>query len=154
MNCFVNVCLQALWVFPQVRLFIKQFSEVDSKGPEKLAPLIGAIKLFFSTVQNLQLKEKGKFHVLSALEVRRELFKLHYPSSSFDLNQKADAFEAFDQILTHIGEWTANGKQNSDCFIHDAFFLKRLQSEVCQCGKSSKPVPSDANLFAETINVP
>lgn len=88
---------------------MKQFSEEDSKGPEKLAPLVGAIKLFFSTVQNMKQTSKGKFFVLSALEVRRELFKLHYPSSSFELNQKADAFEAFDQILTHIWEWTTNG---------------------------------------------
>ena len=87
----------------------------------------------------LQAAERGRCHVVSALDVRRELFKLHYPSSSFELNQKADAFEAFDQILTHIEEWLANGTPNSDCFIHSSFFLKRLQHEVCRCGKKTKP---------------
>jgi hypothetical protein len=42
------------------------------------------------------MSQRETLHILDPLDIRRELFKLHYPSSSFDLNQKADAFEALD----------------------------------------------------------
>jgi hypothetical protein len=53
LNCFINVCLQALWIFPQVRFYIKQFSEQKSEGPERLAPLINSICKFYATAQHL-----------------------------------------------------------------------------------------------------
>jgi len=42
------------------------------------------------------------FKILRMNEVRRELFKLFYKESLFNLNQKADAGEAFACILKVI----------------------------------------------------
>jgi hypothetical protein len=50
MNCFLNVCLQTLWQFPQVRFQIKQFAEQAEPGPEHLKPLIESIKRFYQEV--------------------------------------------------------------------------------------------------------
>ena len=35
-------------------------------------------------------------------EIRKEIFKLHYGQAVFDLNEKADAHEVFDFLLTTI----------------------------------------------------
>jgi len=34
LNCFLNVCLQALWQFPQVRFHLRQFSELSPSDSE------------------------------------------------------------------------------------------------------------------------
>lgn len=78
------------------------------------------------TVQNMQHEEKNKLHILESIQIRRELFKYYYPNSNFELNQKADAFEAFDTILTLTHEWIANGGDCKDCFVHNLFCLKRV----------------------------
>ena len=44
--------------------------------------------------------------------VRRELFKLSYQQNKFGLNMKADAFEAFDFLLTSIHSWASNARTN------------------------------------------
>lgn len=60
-----------------------------------------AIVLFFNEVgqacQGVPL--------LSSVQIRREMFKLYYMKGSFDLNEKADAFEALDFLLTCIHSW-------------------------------------------------
>ena len=49
----------------------------------------------------------GKIMEFESIAVRRELFKLFYLSNEFVLNMKADAFEAFDHILSLIHSWIA-----------------------------------------------
>ena len=49
---------------------------------------------------------------LSSVEVRREMFKLFYKFEAFDLNQKADSFEAYDFLLTCIHSWIQQSQEN------------------------------------------
>jgi len=51
--------------------------------------------------------------VLKSIEVRRELFKLHYGQEVFDLNLKADAFEAFDFLLTSLHSWVRHSQSGN-----------------------------------------
>ena len=101
--------------------------------------------------------------------------KLFYTQEKFDLNLKADAFEAYDQILTCISSYIRHAKvhpniehiseQNSsaaqlaelaefECdradqgFIHQHFFLPKYVKSA------EEIIHQDGNLFAETINVP
>ena len=42
-NCFLNVVLQALWVFPVFRVDMKSFCSSRDGGPEELKPFINAL---------------------------------------------------------------------------------------------------------------
>ena len=42
------------------------------------------------------------------------MFKLYYRSELFDLNEKADAFEAFDFLLTCIHSWVRQSQSRSE----------------------------------------
>ena len=91
---------------------------------------------------------------MNANDIRKNLFKLHYLGSSYDLNKKADAFEAFDDILTHLHEWmSADCKPGKECFVHSLFCLNRAKVEVCRCGKEGN-IERSEDLFAETVFVP
>lgn len=56
---------------------------------------------------------EGPVEIFDATRIRVELFKLVYDTNEFVLNDKADAYEAFDFILTQIHTWnqTASNKQ-------------------------------------------
>ena len=90
----------------------------------------------------------------NTVRIRRELFKLSYLKNEFVLNSKADAFEAFDDILSYIHCWltaqnhakaaSANVPIGSEsdyisklkdmrcdsggepCFVHKMFFVKHI----------------------------
>jgi hypothetical protein len=47
LNCFLNVCLQALWQFPQVREGLSKLVEIK-EGPAELKDLVDSIKKFYS----------------------------------------------------------------------------------------------------------
>ena len=47
MSCFLNVALQALWVFPAVRMNMVAFCDLRNGGPAELKPLINAIQDFY-----------------------------------------------------------------------------------------------------------
>lgn len=57
--------------------------------------------------------------MLDSAKVRRELFKLHYGYEVFDLNVKADAFEAFDFLLTVLHSWVKYDSNSSTGEDHD-----------------------------------
>jgi len=103
LNCFLNVGLQALWAFPALRAGILSFCDEKERGPAELKPFINALQDFFTKAN--EDSSSVKVHDPSAL--RRELFKLSYKRENFVLNEKADAFEAFDQILGLMHAWTA-----------------------------------------------
>jgi hypothetical protein len=99
-----------------------------------------------------------------SITIRRELFKLKYVSHEFVLHDKADAFEAFDFILTAIHTWEKrngpphacefNEKQQL-CLVHHFFGLKRSETPFCTgCRAQGAPKQLDANMFAETLLAP
>ena len=49
--------------------------------------------------------QKIKYPKLESLEVRAELYKLFYLDNEFELNNKADAYEAFDHMVSLIHAW-------------------------------------------------
>lgn len=104
MNCFLNTGLQliwSLWLTSDLES-LKAFVQLPIEhGPELLQPLMNAITKFYQQV-GLNSSEVPK---LSSVGIRREMFKLYYRCESFDLNEKADAFEAFDFLLTCIHSW-------------------------------------------------
>jgi len=60
----------------------------------------------------------GEVPVLDNSKVRASLAVLFYDQNEFQINEKADAFEALDKILTIIHSWIAssnmsNGKQGT-----------------------------------------
>ena len=55
-NCFLNVVLQSIWVFPTMRTNMSSFCDLRSGGPEELKPFINALQDFFSNVESQQLK--------------------------------------------------------------------------------------------------
>ena len=83
--------------------------------------------------------------------IRLELFKLQ---PGFELNGKADAFEALDSLLGLIHSWYATSPSTrkslfdciksdcNNCCIHSHFFLNLRQQQAQQ----------DQNLFAVTLN--
>ena len=114
-------------------------------------------------------EESKEIPVLSSNIARREMSKLFYTQEKFDLNLKADAFEAYDQILTCIHSYTRHAQvhpgiqqiiseQNSSaaqlaelaekecepadgCFIHQHFFLpKYVKNECITCEKVSEEI--------------
>ena len=58
--------------------------------------------------------------VFDASRIRVELFKLVYDTNEFVLNDKADAYEAFDFILTQLHTWiqSASSKQKLPSSTH------------------------------------
>ena len=121
-----------------------------------LQPLMDAITKFYQQV-GLNSSEVPK---LSSVGIRREMFKLYYRCESFDLNEKADAFEAFDFLLTCIHSWVRQSQgrpvnggivskdqeaissklaklskiecdQNTSCFIHEMFYLSKVSKREC-----------------------
>ena len=71
------------------------------EGPEILKPLMRAITEFYKDVgQDYDYVPK-----LSSVRIRSEMYKLYYRYELFDLNEKADAFEALDFLLTSIHSW-------------------------------------------------
>lgn len=65
----------------------------------KLRPFAKSIKDFYTSAFTL-IEYDCPVKVLRGLQVRAELFKLFYEKNEFVLYNKADAFEALDQILT------------------------------------------------------
>ena len=49
---------------------------------------------------DLQREDENKIHITNSNAIRKELFKLMYLKGEFALNDKADAHEAMDFILT------------------------------------------------------
>ena len=104
MNCFLNTGLQLIWSLwltsdlESLKAFVQMPNE---QGPELLQPLMDAFTKFYQQV-GLNSSEVPQ---ISSVGIRREMFKLYYRCESFDLNEKADAFEAFDFLLTCIHSW-------------------------------------------------
>ena len=90
----------------------------------------------------------GPMRTFDATRIRVELFKLVYDTNEFVLNDKADAYEAFDFILTQLHTWiqSAISKQKlssstqldelaqisclneaTRCFVHETFFMNHQQ---------------------------
>ena len=51
------------------------------------------------------LEFRNQIPIVNSNKVRAELFKLNYDRNQFALNEKVDAFEAFNQILSIIHVW-------------------------------------------------
>ena len=92
--------LQAIWVFPALRVDIQSFCEMRNGGPIEVKPLINALQDFYQNVIDLQRKDENKIHIVCSNSIRRELFKLMYLKGEFAPNDKADAHEAMDFLLT------------------------------------------------------
>ena len=76
-----------------------------------LQPFITSLQQFFDIAVNVPVDEESKeVPVLSSNNARREMSKLFYTQEKFDLNLKADAFEAYDQILTCISSYIRHAK--------------------------------------------
>ena len=50
-NCFLNVALQSIWVFPTLRVEIRSFCDIRNGGPIELKPLINALQDFFTKIE-------------------------------------------------------------------------------------------------------
>ena len=107
-SCFLNVVLQALWVFPTVRMNIITFYDQREGGPVELKSLINKLQDFYSETLRVSQSDAvlRRLHVFESTNIRRELFKLKYQSGEYMLNFEADAFEVFDFILTCIHTWS------------------------------------------------
>ena len=46
-NCFLNVILQSIWVFPTLRVDIQSFCDLRTGGPKEIKPLINALQDFY-----------------------------------------------------------------------------------------------------------
>lgn len=107
MNCFLNAALQLIWglsLNKQKAGFIDFVKMPTDQGPEVLRPLMKAmIDLFKQAGDHLDTVTAPP--ILVSDGVRSELFKLFYGQQVFDLNLKADAFEAFDFLLTCLHSW-------------------------------------------------
>lgn len=92
--------------------FLLETPEDHTRGSSCLKPLVSAILDFYRSVYAESSKQlKGDYPVLSSDGVRVELFKFFYDHKEFVLHDKADAFEAFDQILTVLHCWFASTTQ-------------------------------------------
>lgn len=76
-------------------------------GPTLLRPLIESLIELFKQAAH----QYGYVPLLDTVKVRREIFKLQYDHDLFGLNSKADAFEAYDFLLTSIHSWIQNSAQ-------------------------------------------
>jgi hypothetical protein len=74
-------------------------------GPPAIKPFINALQDFYLEISGKQ--SNGSIKVLNSGRLRRELFKLSYLKNEFVLNEKADAFEALDDILSLVHSWLA-----------------------------------------------
>lgn len=105
MNCFLNAALQLIWglsLSKQKAGFIDFVKMPTDQGPEVLRPLMRAMIDLFKMAG---INNETAPPILVSDRVRSELFKLFYGQQVFDLNLKADAFEAFDFLLTCLHSW-------------------------------------------------
>ncbi len=113
---------------------MKQFITDRHEGCPQLAPVIKSIKDFYSEAFNA---DDRVVKILSSNEVRKELFKLFYDSGVYSLNDKADANEAFVELLNLIHGWEASSAKHKDmfsavnqkckgCFVHEAFYQSQI----------------------------
>ena len=107
LNCFLNVCLQALWQFPKVKLAIKWMLDTRNQpGSAEVQPFTQSLLDFYQEVSDAYKDaQSSQVPVLSTNRIRAELFKLNYDRNEFALHEKADAFEALDHILGLIHVW-------------------------------------------------
>ena len=105
-----------MWVYPAMRTGMQSFCEIRSGGPEELKPFINALQGFFSKIENHQQQSLTELLVTDSDAVRIELFKLNYMRGEFVLNEKADAQECLNFILTQMHTWmqTCTTKSNAD----------------------------------------
>ena len=131
LNCFLNVGLQTLWQFQFVRQHLRQMCAEKIKSSKKIAPLVQAIKDFYQ--QAFEREEDTKIPELSSNNMRKELFKLFYNIDEFQINSKADAFEALDKLLGVLHGWETESTEEEyfesvkaicgqSCFVHQGFF--------------------------------
>ena len=86
-------------------------------------------------------------HKFKPIIIRRELFKLFYLEDLFNVNEKADAAEAFCHILSiiHASCTKTQGMKgteldvdikcpNDSCLVHQIFSIKTLTKKKCKCG--------------------
>lgn len=110
MNCFLNAALQLIWglsLGKQKAGFIDFVKMPTDQGPLVLRPLMRAmVDLFRQAGDQIDITTAPP--ILISDRVRSELFKLFYGQQVFDLNLKADAFEAFDFLLTCLHSWIRN----------------------------------------------
>ena len=78
-----------------------------------MQPFIQSLQNFYEKPFNVDSQINSVIPVLSSLEVRRELYKLFYDKNEFAINSKADAHEAFDNILGLIHGWIASSLNNN-----------------------------------------
>ncbi len=99
LNCFLNVCLQALWQFPKVRFDLQSnlLTTRDAPGSSQIKDFINSLQDFYEGVFNSNHDASNSdVPVFSTDKVRSEFFKLNYARNEFALHDKADAFEALD----------------------------------------------------------
>ncbi len=101
--------------------------------------------------------------------MRREFFKIYYLSNNFNLNEKADASEAFSSFLSllHLAYTKQpilnetldlhkhfDDKCNSnDCLAHSNFNMQLRTTKACRCGKKFQDETSNSNNFTHLVNM-
>ena len=78
----------------------------NAPGSNEIKPFVNSLQDFYKSIFD-QISEgrESDIPVFNSNKVRAELFKLTYDSNKFPLHEKADAFEALDQILGVIHAW-------------------------------------------------
>ncbi|CDW82691.1 UNKNOWN [Stylonychia lemnae] len=160
-NCYLNSVLQSIWNLtknsglPKYLLSEETFGSIDERDEPIIQDFINSFK-----ENSLQ-----KIQVFNPVAVRTELFKLFYEDQKFDLTDKADASEAFYNILCliHSSNTPSQGQSKQDknkldfddkceiqdCFIHQCFQINTLMTRICQCGELVIKQKSDVNSFIQ-----
>jgi len=153
LNCFLNVCLQALWQFPKVRNQLIWMNDTRNlPGSSEIKSFVNSLQDFYKSLGDINsVGKNGDFPIQNSNNVRAELFKLTYDHESFPLHEKADAFEALDQILSVIHAWQRtydlkeglslslfessrlSCDEKSICFVHEYFGQSKIYQELCEC---------------------
>jgi len=106
---------------------------------------VTAFKDFFREVFTSFENGQASFNKFDSKQIRKQLFKFSYAqnkgNSNFELNDKADAFETLDLMLSMLHSWQAAlttdtyvktwqqlqaiACKTQSCFVHENFYLPR-----------------------------
>ncbi|CDW83678.1 inactive ubiquitin carboxyl-terminal hydrolase 53 [Stylonychia lemnae] len=158
-NCFLNVVIQSLY---RLDFFRESFYQQSIESPffdfevvyELKVRIFGFLLIFkkmFNEIETARMNTiSGNSEIFNPNKLRQELYQKFKAQNLFPLNEKADAIEAFNQIieLVHLfclesqleflncydhKDLRGSKSRKKACFVHQGFQINLFQIKECNC---------------------
>ncbi|KAI6650555.1 Ubiquitin specific proteinase [Oopsacas minuta] len=142
-NCFINSVIQVLW---HLNIFRSHFGQLQEHVCYEQECVFCTLKELFV---NFQYSESI---TLPPNFVRKAMAKCYKDTGRFQLSKMDYAVECYEAVLRQLhtqitGTDWATTCTHAKCLPHKIFSYSSCQIDVCECGATSEPFPSEDILF-------